>query len=274
VSRPPRKGRPVEAILFDLDDTLIEEERAAAASFAATGLAAAGRRALDGDRLGRAARRHAKALWLENPVHPFCREIGISSWEGLWCRFEGSGEELGFLREWSPTYRLASWHRALLEQDVDDPTLAVELGERFGRERRSRHVVFPDAVRALERWRGVPLGLLTNGASCLQREKIAGSGLGDRFDAVIVSGDLGIGKPDPAIFLHAVERLGVDPKRAVMVGDSYDRDVVGALMAGLRAVWLRRGDPAEPAFGRPPAPRITSLDELDEVLGRPAPHQP
>ena len=138
-------------------------------------------------------------------THPYCRRVGISSWEGLWCRFEG--EELDGLRRWAPEYRREAWRRALADQGVDDRALAEELGERFGIERRARHEVFADVPAALAA-AGVPLALVTNGASCLQREKLAGSGLADRFDAVVVSGDLGVGKPDASVFRHALSLLG------------------------------------------------------------------
>ena len=85
----------------------------------------------------------------------------------------------------------------------------VELGERFGIERRAPHEVFADVEAALDELAGeYALALVTNGASCLQREKLAASGLAERFDAVVVSGELGIGKPDPAIFAHALAALG------------------------------------------------------------------
>ena len=53
---------------------------------------------------------------------------------------------------------------------------------------------------------------MTNGASCWQREKLEASGLADRFDAVVVSGELGTAKPDPAVYAHALRRWA--PSRA------------------------------------------------------------
>jgi putative hydrolase of the HAD superfamily len=137
---------------------------------------------------------------------------------------------------------------------MDDVALAEELGERFGIERRARHEVFADVPAALAA-AGVPLALVTNGASCLQREKFAASGLGDRFDAVVVSGDLGVGKPDAAVFRHALALLGASADAAVMVGDSLDRDIEGARAAGLRAVWINR-------TGRPRPEGVTEISTL------------
>jgi phosphoserine phosphatase len=254
------------ALLFDLDDTLVVEEGAAVASFAATAAYAAGRREVDADALAVAGRRCARELWRDAPTHPYCARIGISSWEGLWCRFEGEGEDSRALRAWAPEYRREAWRLALAEQGVGDPGLAFELGERFGAERRARHETFADAeptLRAL-REHGAALVLVTNGASCLQREKLAASGLGELLDAVVVSGDLGVGKPEPAIFAHALEAVGAD--HGVMVGDSLRRDVEGALAAGLDAVWLNR-DGGTRADDRRIA-EVASLGKLPAMLRR------
>jgi putative hydrolase of the HAD superfamily len=195
-------------------------------------------------------------------MHPYCARIGFASSEGLWSRFEGAGAEMRALSEWAPAYRRGAWAGALAEQGVEDPALADELAERFGVERRARHHTFDDVVPVLDALDG-PLALVTNGASCLQREKLAASGLEEHFDAVVVSGDLGIGKPEAAIFRHALSLLGAD--EGVMVGDSLDRDVDGARAAGLGAVWINRFG-AGP--GRDGVPEIASLAELGAVLGQ------
>jgi putative hydrolase of the HAD superfamily len=228
------------AVLLDLDDTLIIEEAAAVASFSAAAAAAGAR--VDAAELAVAARRRARELWRASPTHPWAARIGISSWEALWCGFEGDEPVLGELRAWAPGFRREAWRLALAEQGVDDPALAEELGERFGVERRARHEAFADAEPALRalRGQGATLVLVTNGASCLQREKLAGSGLGGLLDAIVVSGDLGAGKPDPRIFAQALQAAGAAPGDAVMVGDNLAKDVEGALAAGLDAVWLNR----------------------------------
>jgi putative hydrolase of the HAD superfamily len=246
------------ALLFDLDDTLVLEEPAAVAAFEATAQAAPG---VDAAQLALAARSHSRKLWYAAATHPFCRSIGISSWEGLWCRFEGDDEQVAALRAWAPTYRREAWANALADQGVDDGDLAAELGERFAVERRARHHTFADVAPALDALAG-PLAIVTNGASCLQREKLAASGLEARFDAVVVSGDLGVGKPDASVFWHALALVGAD--HGVMIGDSLERDIDGALAAGLDAVWINRF--GQPGPGRDGVPEIASLAELPDAL--------
>jgi putative hydrolase of the HAD superfamily len=256
------------ALLFDLDDTLVVEEAAAVAAFEATARVAASRCAMDAARLAVTGRARARELWRAAPVHAYCRRVGISSWEGLWCRFEGEENHARWLHEWSPAYRREAWRLALAEQGVDDPALAEELGERFGIERRRRHEVFADARAALaDLSEAYELVLVTNGASCLQREKLAASGLGDYFAAVVVSAEVGVGKPDAAIFRHALAQVDCDTKHAVMVGDSLSRDVNGAVAAGLGAVWVNRLEHPRPDRAHQ-APEVTTLSELPAALSR------
>jgi putative hydrolase of the HAD superfamily len=246
-------------LLLDLDDTLIAEAPAAAAAFGATARFAAVVHELDPEALVTAARARARELWSGFVLHPYCLRVGISSSEALWWRDAAPAE----LRSWLPEYRRETWRRALFDQGIDDVSLAEALGDLFGRERRRRHANLPGAEDVLRELREThALALLTNGASSLQREKLAASGLERYFDAVVVSGEFGTGKPDAAIFHHALAQLEHDGSPAVMVGDSLRRDIEGALAAGLRAVWIGDGEAEAP----PGVPVIASVAELPITL--------
>ena len=124
---------------------------------------------------------------------------------GLWCRYEGDGRNTRELRDWSSTYRRQTWRLALAEQGIEDHSLAEELGERFPLERRARPEVFPDVEAVLQELSAAyVLGVISNGASCLQREKLRASGLGDYFKVVVVSADVGAAKPDESVFRRAL----------------------------------------------------------------------
>lgn len=88
-------------------------------------------------------------------------------------------------------------------------------------------------------------------------------GLRHHFEFVLDSGEVGVEKPDPAIFRMAVDRLGLEPRQCLYVGDLFPVDVVGARNAGLRALLV---DP----FGRMEGTvdRITSVGELPDYLER------
>jgi putative hydrolase of the HAD superfamily len=119
---------------------------------------------------------------------------------------------------------------------------------------------FDDAGPALRRLRaaGLRLAVLTNGDQVQQHRKLTQVGLADHVDLVVASSSIPAAKPDPRAFRHVVDALAVRPDQAVMVGDSLDHDVRGALAAGLRAVLVdRRG-----AHVGTDVTRVTSLAQL------------
>jgi putative hydrolase of the HAD superfamily len=105
------------------------------------------------------------------------------------------------------------------------------------------------------------LGLVTNGPRSAQEPKLAGAGLADVFDAIVFAGADTAPKPDPEPFERLVAELGVEPARAVMVGDSLSADVAGAQAVGMRTVY-RSGDAAGPESSVVPDYRIRSLPDL------------
>jgi HAD superfamily hydrolase (TIGR01509 family) len=93
------------------------------------------------------------------------------------------------------------------------------------------------------------VGVISNNLIEETRDKLAFCELASLVDVVVVSGDEGVSKPDPRIFHIALDRLGVTASEAVMVGDSWAADIVGASRAGIRAIWfnpLRRPLPVDP----------------------------
>ena len=251
-------------VLFDLDDTLIADTAAVAAAFVAT-CEVSREYGVDPARLEAAVRRQAQALWRGSSTFGYARAIGISSWEGLCAEFTGDDPSLRALR----AGRLRTAPRRGLAHSpkgIRNPTLADELAATFARERRSGTVVFPDAAPTLrllsESYR---LALVTNGAPDLQRAKLRASALGIYFEVVVVSGEVGIGKPDPHLFELVLESLGTRAADAVMVGDSLERDILGAHNAGIASVWVNRGR-GEPEGGVTVEVQVASLTELPGLL--------
>jgi len=260
-------GTPLKALLFDLDDTLVVEKASAASAFLETCQLAAQRCDLDPESLHKTVRRTCRELWYHRcPARPYAVDVGISSWEALWSQFEGDNEHLAALRAWAPHYRRQSWRDALLEHNIDDIDLAGELAETFPHRRRRRHVVYPDVRPALDGLRrSYRLALLTNGASDLQREKIAGAGIASYFDEILVAGDLGVAKPNARMFTTILARLEVEPNEAVMAGDSLSKDIRGAQAVGIKAVWInRKGAPRHD--GVTPDLEVTNLAEFHKKL--------
>jgi putative hydrolase of the HAD superfamily len=106
---------------------------------------------------------------------------------------------------------------------------------------------YPDVAPALEQLRaaGIKLVIASNW-DCSLPDWLEPLGLLELVDAVVTSADVGAAKPDPALFMRALEQAGVPPEEAVHVGDSLDNDVAGARAAGLRPLLLvRHGEPPD-----------------------------
>ena len=141
----------------------------------------------------------------------------------------------------------------------------------------SRHWHYPpsalhaDVLQSLEALRdaGFRLGVIANQPTQV-RAALERDGLVPFFEVWGVSDDLGLQKPDAALFFHAVRTAGVEPGRAVMVGDRLDYDVRPAKAAGLRTVWVLRGEapdlPTAEQLAEADA-AVADLRELPEVIG-------
>ena len=113
------------------------------------------------------------------------------------------------------------------------------------------------------RGRGIPLGLVTNGDVKFQRDKIERHALGPFFDVIVIESEFGVGKPDAAVYRHALETLGMPPAAVCMVGDHLVWDVDGAQRVGITGIWIDReaaGLPADSSIR--PDRVIRSLSEL------------
>jgi len=250
------------AVIFDLDDTLIVEESFARASLREALAVLPG---VVPEVHAAEALESIRSVWRQGPDFAVCVELGFASWEGLWSDFGGNHDVLAGLEAWAPTYRKQAWAAVGVALGVDDPALADQAADRFEAAQRAGHPPIGgmrtvlDAVSAR-----YPVGLLTNGPSDIQRLKLDQAGLTGAFGAVVISGEVGVGKPSPDVFHLVLDQLGADPDDSVMVGDSWERDVIGALGAGMRAVWISDG--RSPPDTDPRVRVIHSVRDLDGLL--------
>jgi putative hydrolase of the HAD superfamily len=114
--------------------------------------------------------------------------------------------------------------------------------------------------------RDLRLGVVSNFTGALERVCLE-AGLLPLVSAVVDSARVGLAKPDPEIFLLAARRLGLAPADCVVVGDSFDRDVVPAKAAGMQAIWLRGPRPRPCADATVPDAIVVSLRDLPALLG-------
>ncbi|WP_196767499.1 MULTISPECIES: HAD family hydrolase [Paenibacillus] len=258
----------IQAIMFDLDDTLLWDERSVEEAFDAACQTGSRETGADPKTLEEAVRKEARALYESYETFSFTQMIGINPFEGLWANFTaGEQPEFRQLEQLAPAYRKESWRRGLQQLGIDNEELAEKLAAQFASERRARPHVYEETFEILEQLKGqYKLLLLTNGSPDLQQEKLDGvPQLAPFFDHVVISGSFGRGKPDPSIFQHALGLLGIEPGQALMVGDKLTTDIQGALAAGVHSVWVNRNDKTNTTEIKPKF-QIKHLSELHGII--------
>lgn len=115
------------------------------------------------------------------------------------------------------------------------------------------------------RARNYNIGVLSNGFKGVQHRKLVTTGLDRMVDLMVLSDDIGINKPDPRLYRHAMERTSVtDPAHHTMIGDNPTTDIAGAVASGWKAILL---DPTVPTLtkasdGSLITPRLSLLNDL------------
>ena len=166
-----------------------------------------------------------------------------------------------------PTARRLSTRRGLARLGYADEALADKIADAFTEMRRNEYRLYPDAHATVDALRqaGVRLALVTNGAAAIQRDKIVRFELGHRFDHIQIEGEFGQGKPELAVYRHALERLGVRAADAWMVGDNYEWEVEAPQKLGLCGIWYDPFEAGIPAHATAQPTRfIKRLAELVE----------
>jgi HAD superfamily hydrolase (TIGR01549 family) len=235
--------RRLDLVLFDLDDTLHDD------TFAYQS----------------AAEEVAREVAAEHGIDALALKAAyIAQAEGFWERLTAD-----VLSVKLATIRANLWQTALDEVGAGaHPGLARRSAERYNAYRAKYYALFPGAVELLRalRERGKKLGIVTNGLSETHREKIALLRVSEFFDAIFLADEVGMVKPDPLLFAHACRTLGGSPAHGAMVGDRYERDVRGAIEAGMYTVWLNvRGESLPPGAPRPDA-TCGSIADASRIL--------
>ncbi len=237
---------------FDLDGTLLDSRSAWRDGFAAP--------------FARLAERYPALLALGDPGHVHDRVFQpflMTAWE----RTRG---------EWTPDYVRAGWRLLLERHATADAPAADAAFEEYEATWPALMQLFEESLAVLGAVEArYPLVLLTNGSAAQQRMKIVAHDLERWFRHVVVSEEVGLLKPDPAIFAHAIAPLGVLPEAALHIGDTRSQDIAGARAAGWQSAWLRRAEMIADGAGRladhldehDPNVEIATLAELVELLG-------
>jgi putative hydrolase of the HAD superfamily len=228
-----------KALIFDLDDTLAPDEPVCFESLIETCKLAERKYEVSAQKLFESILLRCRELWHESPEREYCVRVGVSSWEGLWGNFVGDEESVINLNNWIEEYRIQSWTNTLSDFEINDEELAHLMAITYPIERRSRFRLEQDAKEILGYARHhYRLGLLTNGTSSIQREKVEGVGIADSFEVILVSGEAGLGKPAPKVFEIMLDKLRVRADESLMIGNSLKSDIAGARGVGMDCVFV------------------------------------
>jgi HAD superfamily hydrolase (TIGR01549 family) len=112
------------------------------------------------------------------------------------------------------------------------------------------------------------LGLLSNfdDAQC-GRDVLLDTGVADQFEAVIISAEVGLRKPNGRIYRRMLEMLTLNASDVLFVGDTPREDILGPQQVGMRTAWISNGRPAVPEGIPPPHFTISDLSQLPHILG-------
>jgi putative hydrolase of the HAD superfamily len=176
----------------------------------------------------------------------------------LWDRYRNGFikvDELRWKRMWL----------TLLDFKIGDEPLARRMGEQFLDALPTRKILFPYTIEILTylRGKGYQLHLITNGFQKTQHSKLEYSGLSGYFGEVITSEGSNSLKPHKEIFEYAFRRTGADPAESIMLGDSVEVDIQGAINAGIDQVYVNHLGIA-PAIK--PTYTVSSLKQLEEIF--------
>jgi 2-haloalkanoic acid dehalogenase type II len=223
----------VQAIIFDLDDTLWEV----------------------GPVIVRAE--HAMRDFLAGRYPRVLEQHTLESMRDLRARMALEHPAMRHDFTW---LRLESLRRHAREADYSE-SMAEEAFAVFYAAR-NEVTLFEDVVPALERLHGrFRLFTASNGNADL-----AAIGIAPFFEASLAARDAGMLKPDPRIFEQLLARAGIEPGRALHVGDDAYSDVEGARRAGVTPVWVNRNGGDWPLMDEPPPLTVRSIAELVDLL--------
>jgi putative hydrolase of the HAD superfamily len=236
------RQEPIDTVLFDLDDTLHDDAGAYKAAARRVAADVASEHGIDATVLYEAYVAQANAFWKKLTNEHVALPIEDT--------------------------RTQLWLDALIDAGLDDVELARRCADAYNRYRADVLELYPGALELLRalRARGCKIGIVSNGFAATHHEKVDRLALRAHIDGLFLADEMKMVKPDPRVFTHACAALGSDPARTAMVGDRFDRDVIGAHAAGLFTVLLDVRSIPIPVGAEPPDATVTSLADVLAVL--------
>ena len=205
-----------DAILFDLDDTILNDERSVEPAW----------RKVCADVAAQVSDLNQVELY------------ETISRRGTWFWSDPERHRIGRTNPVEASYGII--HESLQTLGHDLPSLARSAAESYREMRSAGAQLFAgalDTLIGLDQL-GLRLGLITNGNGPAQRAKIDRFGLAKLFHHVLIEGEFGCGKPDPRVYWTSMNALGCRPSNTWMVGDNLEWEVAAPQQLGLTAIWV------------------------------------
>ena len=231
----------VEAVLFDLDDTLFDHAHCARTALDVIRGSHGCFSAIDLDELNRS---HSVIL-------------------------EALHGDVAVGRVSLDRARAERFRRLFRTAGVDaDDTLAAEAASAYRQAYLDARRAVDGAGPLLEALHSkARIAIVTNNLVAEQREKLRHCGLDRYVDVLMASEEAGVSKPNPEIFAMTLDRLGCPAHLAVMVGDAWENDILGAQAAGIRAIWFNPAGEPPPDSSVPVLRSLAPADAVLRVLG-------
>lgn len=182
--------------------------------------------------------------------------------ERLWERYRK-----GFIKQ--EELRVKRMWLSLLDFKIADRSLAKKMGDRFLEMLPTRTILFPHTIEILDYLtdKKYKIHLITNGFENTQHSKLKNSGLSPYFKEVITSEGSDSLKPNKEIFEFAFKKTGALPHESIMIGDTMEVDILGAINAGIDQVHVNHiSDKPESINGKLPTHTVYSLKELEGIF--------
>ena len=164
--------------------------------------------------------------------------------------------------------RAASHHRLLYFQsllelvDAYSPEMNLALYESYWNSFLNTMRLFTDAEKFMQRHSNLKFAVVTDLTAHIQLRKLIQLKLSSKFDFIVTSEETGFDKPNGLNFLKALHKLKVQPENSIMVGDSFEKDAIGAADLEIQSYWLNRTNKTMP-FSHPMVAEVTSFDEIE-----------
>ena len=199
-------------VLFDLDDTLYDYEKAHEAGL-----------------------QQAYLIWNENKKQLHFQEFtSLYSTSRAWIK--------KFLADTAASHSRALYFQKLVEITTGKPNtdLVITLLDGYYKGFFESMKLFPDVLNVLTKLKELnfDLGIVTNMQANIQYRKLTLLGIGNKFDCIVTSESVGHEKPNPLIFFHTLALMKGTPQKTFMIGDSLQNDIEPAAFIGIKPIWF------------------------------------